>query len=229
MPTPQDDHGFYFLNEPPRCRPVGKPPLLLLLHGVGGSEYDLFWLPEYLDPRFLVLSLRAPYTLRPDSYAWFNVTFGPQGSIIEPEQAEASRQRLITFVESAPDRFQIDRQQIYLLGFSQGAIMSLAVALTRPDLLAGVVALSGRILPELFDRQSPLGGHLAAPKRLADFPLLVIHGRWDRVLSIDHGRTIRDRLFTLPVSLSYHEFDMAHTISDDSLDCASQWLKERLG
>jgi len=229
MPTPHDDQDFHFLNEPPRRWPVAKPPLLLLLHGVGGSEYDLFWLPEYLDPRFLVLSLRGTFTLRPDSYAWFNVTFGPEGTIIKPGEAEASRQRLIGFIESALARFQVDPQKIFLLGFSQGAIISLAVALTRPDLLAGIVVMSGRILPELFEPQSPLGGHLAPSDLLVDFPLMVAHGLWDRVLPIEHGRAIRDRLSTLPVALTYKEYDMAHTISDDSLADVSRWLKERLG
>jgi len=59
------------------------PPLLLLLHGVGSNEYDLFGLAPYLDKRFLIISVRAPYTLGPDSFAWFEINFTPRGIIIQ--------------------------------------------------------------------------------------------------------------------------------------------------
>lgn len=75
------------LVSPPRRLPPNqkRPPLLLLLHGIGASEYDLLALAEYMDPRFLVLSLQAPFQLRPDSYAWFEVQFTGQGPVIQPE------------------------------------------------------------------------------------------------------------------------------------------------
>ena len=219
----------HLLNQPLRRPPQGqKPPMLLLLHGIGASEYDLFALAEYLDPRFLVISLQAPFQLRPDSFAWFEVQFSGQGPVIRPEQAEASRQKLISFIQEAPLAYGADADRVYLMGFSQGAIMSLALTLTRPELLAGVVAMSGRTLPELFEDQGPLAGHLAPPEKLRDFPLLVVHGLWDRVLAVDYGRATRDRFATLPVDLDYHEFHMGHTISDQSLDLINTWLAARL-
>ncbi|UCG24044.1 MAG: hypothetical protein JSW55_18240, partial [Chloroflexota bacterium] len=137
--------SLHHLLSPPRRPAQGqKPPLLLLLHGIGASEYDLFALVEYLDPRFLVISLQAPVLLRPDSYAWFEVQFTGEGPVIRPEQAEASRQKVLSFIQEAPQAYGADPKCVYLMGFSQGAIMSLALTLTRPELLAGVVAMSGR-------------------------------------------------------------------------------------
>ncbi len=220
---------FHFLSHPTRqVSPGKKPPLLLLLHGIGGSEYDLFGLAPYLDPRLLVLSLRAPVLLRPDSYAWFEVNFAGEGPIIHPEQAEASRLSLIDFIERAPAAYGADPSEVYLFGFSQGAIISLAVTLTRPDLLAGVVAASGRLLPELFKDDSPLSGHLACDEELSDFPLMVVHGCFDQVLTIEYGRAIQDHFTWLPAALTYREYDMAHTISDDALDDIGAWLSARL-
>ena len=229
MIGPQPLPLHHLLNQPLLRPPQGeKPPMLLLLHGIGASEYDLFALAEYLDPRFLVISLQAPFQLRPDSYAWFEVQFTGQGPIIRPEQAESSRQKLISFIQEAPQAYGADPNRVYLMGFSQGAIMSLALTLTKPGLLAGVVAMSGRTLPELFEDRGPLAGHLAAPEELCDFPLLVVHGLWDRVLAIDYGRATRDRFFALPVDLEYTEFDMGHTISDASLETINTWLTARL-
>ncbi len=220
---------YHFINWP-RVPPTSghRPPLLLMLHGIGGSEFDLYGLSPYLDPRFLVLSLRAPISLRPDSYAWFEVVFSDSGPVINPKQAEASRRLLIAFIKQAPVSFGTDQDQTYLMGFSQGAIMSLALALTQPDLLAGVVAISGRTLPELFAMNTPLGDKLAPDGLIRGLPLFVVHGRFDRVLSIDYGRSTRDRFSTLPVNLTYKEYDMGHEISDECLADVDQWLKTKL-
>jgi phospholipase/carboxylesterase len=201
---------------------------LLLLHGIGSHEQDLFGLVPYLDPRFHVLSLRAPMTLFPGSYAWFELNIDGRGPRIRPEQAEQSRQMLVSFIEDAPAVYQANPEQLYLMGFSQGAMMSLAVMLTRPELLAGAVAMSGRTMPELFDPATALGGHLAPEESLDNFPLLVMHGRQDPVLPIQFGRDTQERFSTLPVDLTYKEYDMAHSISEESLGDLIEWLAERL-
>lgn len=198
-----------------------SPPLLLLLHGIGSNERDLFGLAPFLDERFLILSLRAPIMLEPDSYAWFELVFTPQGPIINPKQAEASRNTLIAFINGAVETFSANPKQVYLMGFSQGAIMSASVALTRPDLVAGVVMMSGRILPEI----EPL---VAAPKELQGLPFFVAHGTEDMVLPITHGRGTREILASLSVELVYREYPMGHEVSEESLADATNWLTEQL-
>jgi len=222
--------GLYHLSQRPRTTPAAgeHPPLLILLHGVGSHEGDLFGLAPYLDPRFHILSLRAPYTLGPGSYAWFEVQFPPQGPVIQPEQAEASRKALVHFIEKVSAHYQADPRQVYLLGFSQGAILSLALTLTRPDLLAGVVAMSGRTVPELFSQDGPLAGHLAPREQLENFPLMVVHGAQDQVLPVRYGRDTRDRFAALPVKLTYKEYDMSHSVSEASLRDVAAWLAARL-
>lgn len=200
---------------------VSNPPLLLLLHGVGSNEYDLFEVAPLLDRRFLILSLRAPHTLAPGSYAWFEVAFTPQGPLIDPEQAERSRQLLIDFIGQALATYNANPRQVYLVGFSQGAIMSASVALTRPDIVAGAVLMSGRILPEI----QPL---IASREQLASLPMLVVHGTMDTVLPIQNGRASRDLLSTLPVDLTYREYAMGHEVTAESLADVRAWLSERL-
>jgi len=197
------------------------PPLLLLLHGVGSNENDLFGLAPYLDERFLILSVRAPNTLGPGSYAWFDVDFTPQGPVIDPAQAEASREALIDFIGEAITAYGVNPNQVYMMGFSQGAIMSASIALTRPDLVAGVALMSGRILPEI---QSLM----AAPEKLEGLPILVVHGVADTVLPINHGRASRQLLASLPVELTYHEYPIGHEVSQESLADVSSWLSAQL-
>jgi phospholipase/carboxylesterase len=229
MPETDSLPLYHIASRPRQEPPPGqRAPLLLLLHGIGSNEEDLFGLVPYLDARFFVVSLRAPLPLFPGSYAWFMLNLAGPGSRIRPDQAEESRQSLVSFIERAPAAFQADPEQVYLMGFSQGAMMSLAVTLTRPKLLAGVVAMSGRTMPELFDPASALGGRLAPEEALADFPLLVMHGRQDPVLPIQFGRESRDRFSTLPVNLTYKEYDMAHSLSEESLRDVIAWLAQRL-
>lgn len=198
-----------------------KPPLLLQLHGVGSNEQDLFGLAPSLDKRFLILSLRAPITLAPGSYAWFELNFTPQGLVINNAQAEASLETLIAFIGEAITAYEANPEQVYLMGFSQGAIMSASIALTHPDLVAGAVLMSGRIPPEIY----PM---IATPEQLNGLPILVTHGTEDTILPINNGRDSRDLLSSLPVALTYHEYPMDHGISRQNLNDVSQWLSEQL-
>jgi phospholipase/carboxylesterase len=188
---------------------------------VGSNEHDLFGLAQYLDERFLIVSARAPNVRAEGSYAWFDVAFTPQGPVIDPAQADASRRLLIQFVGEVVGAYGADPARVYLMGFSQGAIMSAGVALTQPELVAGAVLMSGRILPEI----RPL---IAPPQRLEGLPFLLVHGVADRVLPIQHGRASRELLESLPVRLDYHEYPIGHEISAQSLADVTAWLRGRL-
>ena len=205
----------------PAVESVDRPPLLLLLHGVGSHEGDLYQLASYLDPRFFVVSARAPITLSPGSYAWFHVQFTRQGSVIVPEEAENSRQLLLRFIDELVETYQLDPHRVYVVGFSQGAILGLSMALTAPHKLAGLVAMSGRILPQVL----PLK---AADEDLKGLPVLVVHGVDDAVLPVSNGRESRDILSGLPVDLTYHEYPMGHQISSESLADIAAWLTGHL-
>jgi len=200
---------------------AGTPPLLLLLHGIGSNEHDLYGLAPFLDEQFLIISVRAPNTLGPGSYAWFEADFTPQGPVINPIQAEASRNTLIAFLNEAVTSYGADPKRVYLMGFSQGAIMSASVALTQPELVAGAVLMSGRILPEI----QPL---IASSEELTGLPFLVVHGTADMVLPISHGRASRELLSALPVDLTYHEYLMGHEVSQESLSDVTTWLTGQL-
>lgn len=214
--------SLHHLTHPSSQPAPGRSPLLLLLHGVGSHEGDLIQLAPHLDGRFFIVSARAPITLGPGMYAWFHMILDPRQPVIKPEEAEHSRQTLLKFIDEVADAYGTDPHRVYLLGFSQGGIMSLSVALTRPDKVAGVVALSGRILPEVLPLMAP-------PQALRGLPLFVAHGVDDLILPIHHGRATRDRLTQLPVELTYREYAMGHHLTEESLQDVAAWLTARLG
>jgi phospholipase/carboxylesterase len=188
---------------------------------VGSNEEDLFGLAPYLDERFLVVSARAPVALEYGGYGWFRIDFTPRGMEADLDQAKESLGMLPGFIDGLVDAYSVDPRRVYLAGFSQGAMMSLALLLTRPERLAGVVAMSGRLPPQLLELE---------PDReaLNGRPVLITHGLYDPVLPVENGRAARDYLAKLPVELTYREYPMAHEVSAGSLRDVTSWLSEAL-
>ena len=202
-------------------RDAGASPLLILLHGIGSNEEDLMGLESYLDERFLIVSARAPYSYEWGGYAWFEIQWLPDRIAIDRAQAEQSRDLLVRFIGEAVAAYGADPTRVYLIGFSQGAMMSGWVALTRPELVAGAALMSGRVPEELREQ-------IASPEQLAGKPFLVVHGTRDEVLPIHNGRASRDLLQRLPVDLTYREYPMGHEVSAQSLADVVAWLAARL-
>ena len=213
---------FHLVRPPLTPAPAGqRSPLLTLAHGVGSNERDLFELAPQLDPRCVVLSVRAPLTRGPDAFAWFSVTFTETGKVITSEELDASRQRYAQFIGEAISAYGADPAQVYTLGFSQGAIISLVTALTHPRLFAGVIALSGRIPEETIP-------WLAAPDETAGLPVFMAHGTRDSVIPIEQARAAREVLQRQRVALAYHEYPIAHHISPPLFDTMAAWLARRI-
>jgi phospholipase/carboxylesterase len=208
------------LIRPPLKR-SDSPPMLLMLHGVGSHERDLFDLAEYLDRRFFIVSARAPNVLGPDAYAWYPVEFTATGPIIDPEAAEDSRLIVLRFIDELIGTYHVDPKRVFLMGFSQGAIMSLSVALTQPDKIAGVVAMSSRLLPEIQPK-------MAQPDQLRGLPICMVHGTSDPIIPLRDARAARDELLRLGIALSYHEYAMGHQVTVESMKDIVAWLKKQL-
>jgi phospholipase/carboxylesterase len=145
----------------------------------------------------------------------------PNGFLIDEEEAEESRELLLRFVDEVADDHPIDPKRVYLMGFSQGCIMSLGAALTAPAKFAGAVGMSGRLLDSMLRRTAPAA-------ELRNLPLMLVHGTGDTVIPVEHARATRDELQRLPVDLTYREYEMAHHVSPESLRDIAQWLTSRL-
>ena len=206
----------------PPSAPSGRPPLLVLLHGIGADELDLLPLADALDPRFHAVSLRAPHEARPLGYAWYALDWTTSPPTPDLDEAERSREGLVAVIPELAARAGTDPRRTFLLGFSQGAIMALSVALTRPDLVRGLVLHSGRVLPGLERRAAP-------GEALAGLEALVLHGRHDDVIPVERGREVRDLLAPLLGSqLVYREHEAGHEVTPSSLEDAASWLAARI-
>ena len=206
---------------PPQV-PSEHPPLLLLLHGIGADEADLVPLVPHLDPRFLVISARAPHQAEPMGYRWYAIDWAASPPRADPAEIVASRELLARFVEEATAAHGTAPSRTYLLGFSQGAIMSNALLLARPELVRGVVAHSGRL--------ARLPGPDPTPEALSHAAVLLLHGAADEVVPAAQGRKVYEVLAPLLGSrITHRAFDgLGHGISNESLAEAARWLTARL-
>jgi phospholipase/carboxylesterase len=194
----------------------GPSPAVLLLHGRGADERDLLGLIGAFDPRLVVVSARAPRSLG-WGYQWYElVEVGAPG----PVGFTQSLDLLGRFISEIVASYGIDPARLILLGFSQGAVMSAAVALSRPDLVAGAVLLSG-YLPPLADLEID-------ESRLRTYPVFVGHGVHDPLIPITFGRQARDELTRLGVALTYREYPIEHQISDEELADVGAWIATAL-
>jgi phospholipase/carboxylesterase len=192
-------------------------PTTLALHGRGSNEQDLLGLAPHLPNGLLWISPRAPLTLGPNSYEWYRVKIIGRP---DPEQVTSALETIDHFIEEILSVYPIDPQKLFLLGFSQGSLLSMYYALEHPSRVAGVIAQSGYI-PSHINLE-------ISEKDVKNKAFILTHGEQDTMIPIEWGRASRDRLQTLGVDLTYHEFQMGHSVSMDSLEVISTWLKEQL-
>jgi len=208
----------YIVRQPKVSTP--HPALIILLHGVGSNERDLFQFTDELPAEALVISARAPITLSEGSYAWFHIDLSTGTRVINAAEAEQSRKTLIRFIGELKSIYNFDPAKIYLCGFSQGAILSYSVGLTQPELVHGIGILSGRLLDEVKPS-------IVSKEKLKKLHVFVSHGKSDSVIPVELARNsvlyLRD---TLNIDVNYKEYDAVHQITQEMLGDFLYWLNK---
>src|SRR5690606_31164024 len=122
-------NSLYYLIREPKVKQE-KNPLILLLHGYGSNEEDLFSFAGQLPEEYYIISARAPYHIPPYGNAWYAINFdSDMNKFSDDNQAIESRELIVKFIDELIDQYPIDAQKVTLLGFSQGAILSYSIAL----------------------------------------------------------------------------------------------------
>jgi phospholipase/carboxylesterase len=197
---------------------VGPTPLLILFHGYGSNEDDLMGLSSYLDPRFNIVSARAPLALSIGGFAWFSLIWDEHGLFVRPDDILSAVEPAAQFVAEAIDAYSGAPERTLLFGFSQGATMGAAVLMHRPALIAGAALMSG-FVP---DAVVPPGVKLNSKR------VLIAHGALDQVVPVSQGRAARDLFTALGAAVTYHEYPIAHQIDEAALEDVDHWLSEVL-
>jgi phospholipase/carboxylesterase len=211
--------GLFHLERAAAGEPEG---LLVLHHGRGTDERDLIGLADHLDParRLLVVTPRAPLQL-PGSpgHHWYLV---PRVGHPDPETFEAARAALAELHDSLREESGVGPERTVLGGFSMGAVMSYATALSaeRPP-VAGILAFSG-FVPAVETWAPSLADRTATRAFLS-------HGDRDPVIGVEFARRARQLLEAGGLEVTYRESGLGHQIDPAHLREAATWLGEMLG
>lgn len=196
-----------------------KNPLLLLLHGYGSNEEDLFSFASELPEEYYVISVRGPYDLSYGSYAWYAINFdADENKFSDHEQAKESRDLIANFINELVDNYSIDANNITLIGFSQGCILSYAVALSYPEKVQRVVAMSGYLNLEIAKENY-------ADNDFKNLKIFASHGAVDQVIPVDWARKAKPVLDHLGIETIYKEYPIGHGVSPQNFYDFSNWLQ----
>ena len=208
----------YLVREPKVI--LEKNPVLILLHGYGSNEEDLFSFATELPEEYYVISVRAPYDLQPYGHAWYAIYFdADENKFSDDEQAKTSRDTIAKFIDSICEKYPIDSTNVTLIGFSQGAILSYATALSYPEKVNRVVALSGylneKVLAESFQN-----------KAISNLKFFISHGSVDQVIPVDWARKAKPFLENLGLEVTYKEYPVGHGVAPQNFFDFKNWLEK---
>jgi phospholipase/carboxylesterase len=189
---------------------------LVLLHGRGADEQDLFGLVELLDPqrRLTAMTPGGPLHLPPGGRHWYVV---PRVGFPDPTTFRES----LELLDEVPEITGVPWERTVIGGFSQGAVMSFALGLGagRPT-PAGIINMSGFI---------PVVPGWEPDLERPQLPVWIAHGRRDPVIPVDFAREARRRLDEAGIPVTYHEHDGGHQVDPRLIAELPAWIDDAIG
>jgi phospholipase/carboxylesterase len=208
----------YLVREPKIIQE--KNPLLLLLHGYGSNEADLFSFASELPEEYFVISAQAPYDMQFGSFAWYEINFDADvNKFSDLNQARQSRDMIANFIDELLAKYPIDSTKVSLIGFSQGSILSYAVALSYPTKIAKVGAMSGYLNLDMaiegFEKND-----------ISGLKIFASHGTVDQVIPVEWARKTPQLLENFGIDVVYKEYPIGHGVSPQNFFDFRKWLAE---
>jgi phospholipase/carboxylesterase len=198
-----------------------NPPLLILLHGYGSNEEDLFSFASELPEQLLIVSVRAPFDMNFGGYAWYAITLDANDEkFSDLDEARQSLTKIATFIDFIKKTYKTDPNNTFLLGFSQGAILSYSLSLNYPNKVQHVIALSGYINEELI------------PTSITDNNIYtdyyISHGSVDQVLPVEWARKAPQYLKANKLEHVYSEYPVGHGVAPQNFYSFKEWIEKRM-
>ena len=193
-----------------------KNPSIILLHGYGSDENDLFSFAEYLPKKYTIISLRAPFETPMGGYCWFSINFNNSNEKwSDHKQAYQSILNLESQIDFFIQKYNLEPDQIDLLGFSQGAVLSWTLLLDFSIKINRAVCLSGYIDKSLLKEDI---------YSYRDIIAYSSHGTNDPVIPYDWAKTSIELLKENNPNVVFNSFQDAHNVSQENFQSILNWL-----
>jgi len=208
-----------FVEKLPKL-PIENPPLLILLHGYGSNELDLFSFANELPDSLVIVSLRAPYEMGYGGYAWYDINLDSENNkFSDLNQARESLKKITITIDYLKTKYSTNPNNTFLLGFSQGAILSYALSFNFPNKIQHVIALSGYLNIELIPKEN-------IQKVNTDY--YISHGTVDQVIPVDWARKAGPFLDSKELKNEYSEYPVGHGVAPQNFFNFKKWIENRL-
>ena len=207
-----DTQFTYELLKPANIEPGKKYPVIFLMHGMGSNEQNMLPLVAGMGKDLFVVSIRGPLN-QPPGYAFFTIQeYGKPHKQAFDEVVN----KLEDFIDYAVEKYPIDKSKVYLMGFSQGAILSMTLGLKLGNRIKGIIALSGYIPAIVKDDYeiSPLNGVNA----------FISHGQHDQVLPYEWGLDAERFLEQKGAISTFMSYPEGHTVSQENYNDYTTWF-----
>jgi phospholipase/carboxylesterase len=207
----------YLIREPKTK--TKNPSLLLMLHGYGSNEEDLFSFAEELPDNLLIVSLRAPLSLDFGGYAWYGLQIDASNNTVSniPE-ALVAKETIIKFIDKLQEKFSFNPQKSFLMGFSQGSILSYAIALSFPKKITNIIALSGYINTDITTfSEKPSEDY-------KDLDFFCSHGTEDPIIPVKMARKAITTLEENTIKYMYKEYYTGHAVTPQNFSDFKNWI-----
>ena len=193
----------------------GKSPAIFMLHGYGQNKEEFFSIANELPQEYIVISIQAPYKLTENQFFWYAIELG-SSKWCDIVQAQATQHKLLTFIGQACDRFNIDMEQITLMGFDQGGILSLSLALSFPK---RVIAINSYIDKKLlsFNYQK---------NNFENLKICLLHGYSNEIVSLEWAEETIEFLKKHHIPYSYQTFSSGHVFSAEMFYAMKTWIEQ---
>lgn len=217
-----ENHSLEYLVRRPKEN-TKNPPLIILLHGYGSNEQDLFSFADELPDSMLVISVRAPLSMGFGSYAWYTIHFDATDAskFSDLHEAKEALIKIDLFIDKIINEYEINEENIFLMGFSQGTILSTAYALNNSDKIKHVIALSGYVNKDLLNKDVGI-------TNFNNLDFFVSHGSLDQVIPVVWARKTPAFLDRLGIKNSFQEYNVGHGVTPQNFYDLNNWIKERI-
>ena len=196
-------------------------PSIFFLHGFGSNMQDLFGLTPFFGSNWNCISLQASIPIQYNGWGWAELDPLNIRKLPNPDQIKMHYQKVIESIDETVDVLNLDRSSVNLLGFSQGASLSIYCGLNSPERFKTVAALCGYVPEDNIRLQIDM-------TKERDIDIFMGNGTSDPLISTSIAHASRDFLNSLVgVSTDYHEYDSEHTISNDCLNDVVNWLNQK--
>ena len=196
----------------------GKSTAIFMLHGYGQNKEEFFSIANELPQEYIVISIQAPYKLSDSQFFWYAIEL-VSSKWYDIVQAQATQHKLLTFIEQACDRFNIDMDKVTFIGFDQGGILSLSLAISFPEKVQRVVAINSYIDKKLlsFNYQK---------NNFANLRVCLLHGYSNEVVPLEWAEDTITFLKNLLIRYDFQTFASGHVFSAEMFYAVKTWIEE---